>query len=238
MSRVLPFWWSESAPDKELTVLMPVYFHRSSGQGEERRSQTYWGGNIWIDTLQHGIRERGFLWPFTRYQSGPDTTRLDVLGLFSNQHQAERDALRISPFYFARKGTPGRLDPVAEWLHLYSRQEHDEEVRTRIMPFLYGSRTRPGSVGFLSSFDGVQNDRLRDFLGTGLHHHHGVLAAGDDEFHSAGVHLFKGGVDDHLAVHVTDAAPGDGAIEGDGRDGEGCGRSYDGEHVRWVLLIG
>jgi len=63
----------------------------------------------------------------------------------------------------------------------------------------------------------LEQDLFADFLGRGLHHHDGLLGAGDHQVQAAGRELGRGRIDHVLVVDVTHAHARDGGGEGNVR---------------------
>ena len=82
-------------------------------------------------------------------------------------------------------------------------------------------------VDFLGVLDGFEDDVFGDLAGAGFHHDDAGARAGNHEVEVAVLYLFVGGVDDELAVHVSDAGGRYGAFEGDVGYCEGSRRADD-----------
>ena len=85
--------------------------------------------------------------------------------------------------------------------------------------------------------DGAQHLLLGELLGSGFHHHDGVLGAGHGEVEAAVLPILHAGVQDILAVHIPDGHGTRGAHEGGFGDGQGDGRAQHGQDIRLHVLI-
>lgn len=144
-SRVLPVWWRTKAPDSSLTMLLPAYIRKT----EADRSLTLFLGNAYVDRRRGEARDRGVLWPFTRYQDSPEGSQLDILGLFSRGREGEaRVRTRLTPLFAAERESDRprnlRFNALSA-LHLFTRRESASETRTDVMPFLFSQRSRESS---------------------------------------------------------------------------------------------
>lgn len=165
-SRFLPLWWRTHERDHDRTILFPLYYQsadrggrsdgesaQSSGAGSSSAGSTsatfsiagsskltLVGGNLWVDYQNETRRERGVLYPLSRYsqtQSEEGTREsahlLGLLGRTTGPRAGKR--WRVSPLVFSARSTAEPSDH--EWWHLISSQSGPWGERQRIMPFLF-----------------------------------------------------------------------------------------------------
>ena len=85
--------------------------------------------------------------------------------------------------------------------------------------------------------DGAQHLLFGDLLGTGFHHHDGVLGAGHGQIEKALLPILHAGVQDVLPVHKAHGHGARGAHEGRFGDGQGDGGAQHGQDVGLHVLI-
>ena len=85
--------------------------------------------------------------------------------------------------------------------------------------------------------DGAQHDLLGELLGLRFHHQHAFAGAGDHEVEGGVRQVLLQRVQDIFALGIADAGGGDGAEEGDARDGQRRRGADQGDDIRIVLQV-
>ncbi|MEE8143152.1 MAG: hypothetical protein V3T77_08630, partial [Planctomycetota bacterium] len=120
--RLLPFWWKKSSPLKSFTLI---------------------GGNLWVDSKTPESRERGVLWPLTRYWEQGERHGFQALALYSSERGPGQSKLRLTPFTYLSEGA--KKPSLGRWWHLFSLESGEDWRSLQIMPFLYSEEIRKDS---------------------------------------------------------------------------------------------
>ena len=83
----------------------------------------------------------------------------------------------------------------------------------------------------------VQHGFFRYFLSACFNHQDSVLGAGNSQIQLGNSCLLHGGVDDKLTINQAYTHTGDGAFEGNIRNGQSAGSAYHSRHIRCVVRI-
>ncbi len=73
--------------------------------------------------------------------------------------------------------------------------------------------------------------------GPAFHHYQSLLGAGHDEIEAAFLELGEGGIDHELAVNLAHPHCGNGPLEGNVGNGQGCRSTVKGNDIRIILGV-
>ena len=85
--------------------------------------------------------------------------------------------------------------------------------------------------------NGIENDVFRQFVSTGLYHHHGVFGTGNGEVQRGNLALFFRGVNDEFIIYTAYAHTGNRAHKGNIRHAQSGRRTNHGCQFRSVILL-
>ncbi len=92
-------------------------------------------------------------------------------------------------------------------------------------------------VGLMSCHDAIVHILVRDLVGASLNHGNALTGRGHGHSHLGNLPLGRGGVNHVLAVNQAHRDPGDRAVPGNIRDGEGNGGAHHCGDFRRAVLV-